>query len=363
MIRIGICDDDRKQVGTLHDWIVEDLFEINELTIRHFHSGEEVVDSIKEGTFDVQLLFLDIHMHKMNGMETAAYIRQSNLDVDIIFLTVSRESVYDGYMQKAYAYLLKPLQKKKFKEVLGRYMDDFMQLSGYLEVKIQGTLRKVWLKKVLYFASESRVVYAHCIDETIRFYDTLSGVEEKIKSREFVRCHQSFLVNRSMIQSLSREQLMINEKVIPVSRQCYREMKRQGLYGGKVQAARNVSGDIGTGEHVVCKTVMQSFEDSGAIVGIAGKYTGAIIRIRPNQKIVFGRDHEVADIVLDEIEVSRNHCWIQYNGKEKGYYVCDQSTNGVVANGNHTLTRDSIEVLESGDTIQIANTEHIYKLG
>lgn len=353
MLKIGICDDDSAQLEQLHNWISEELFQRMEISVVHFSSGEEVVEAVEKEQFDLHLLFMDIHMKKLDGMETAAYIRQQRIDVDVIFLTVSKKHVYNGYIHKAYAYLLKPIEKNTFKKVLNQYVDEWEQSSGYLEVNTSGGVRKIWLHRVLYFSSDIRVIDAHFANETIRFYGKLDDIEQQISNEDFLRCHKSFLVNKTKIDRMRREQVEVHGEVLPVSRSCYEQMKQQGLFekdGNKVRFSKNSS-------------LSRKWEKMGAIVGITGKYIGAIIRIQPSQKLVFGRNAEMADFVLDEPAISRSHCWVQYDQESQCYYVCDDSANGTLVNDSYYLERNRVVQLKSGDELRLADTEHVFKLG
>lgn len=353
MLKIGICDDDYAQVDQIHNWINEELFQRTEISVVRFTCGEEVVAAIEKEEFDVHLLFMDIHMKKLDGMETAAYIRQQQIDADVIFLTVSKQHVYNGYIHKAYAYLLKPIEEATLKKVLNQYVDEWEQSSGFLEVSTFGGMRKIWLNRVLYFSSDIRVIDAHFINETIRFYGKLDDVEKQIASDKFIRCHKSFLVNQTKIDAMTREMVTVHGEKLPISRSCYEQMKQRGLFlkdGKSVRFSRNSS-------------LSKKWDKVGAIVGIAGKYTGAIIRIQPNQKIIFGRDAGVADFVLDAPAISRNHCWVQYDSSSSCYYVCDESTNGTFVNESYYLERNRVLQLKSGDELRLADTENVFKLG
>ncbi len=116
-------------------------------------------------------------------------------------------------------------------------------------------------------------------------------------------------------------------------------------------------------EIVVTESLALNWDKTGAIVGIAGKYIGAIFRIKPNQKIYIGRDFGQVDFVLEDAGVSRMHCWIEYDARKDGYHFCDVSKNGVVINGKREHETNKVLFLKHGDEIQIAKTKHIFKLG
>ena len=97
MLKIGICEDNKKTSEQLHSVISKILFQYTDLEIEHFSDGEEVIEKIRQGKFLLDLLFLDIHMKHLDGMRTAEFIRRHKIDVDIIFLTVSKKLVFEGY--------------------------------------------------------------------------------------------------------------------------------------------------------------------------------------------------------------------------------------------------------------------------
>ena len=84
----------------------------------------QIKGTIEKEEFDIDLLLLDINMPEYDGLNTAKYIRENNVDVDIIFITVSAEHIFDGYTYKAFSYILKPVDKKRLDDEIGRYMTE-----------------------------------------------------------------------------------------------------------------------------------------------------------------------------------------------------------------------------------------------
>lgn len=231
MIKIGICEDDEEQAKNIGGMTERCLFKRTEYAIRYFESGEEVIQEIESGSFDFDLLLLDIKMKKINGLETAEYIRRNVIDVDIIFITVSEKHVYEGYIYKAFSYILKPIDTPRFETELMRYMDERERTSNCLQISINGAIEKIQLDKVNYFESNARKITAYTNNNQIEFYNRLDVLEEMLNGKGFVRCHQSYLVNEWQIQSISRETLVVNGIKLPVSRKYYERMKAEGRFG------------------------------------------------------------------------------------------------------------------------------------
>ena len=202
MIYIGICDDEKEYREKLHDIVSTALFRFDEMEFSHYDSGREVIEAIEADAFPCELLLLDIHMPEKDGLETAAYIRDHQIDVDIIFVTVSSEFVFDGYTFQAFSYLLKPLSRDRLSAELSRYMQLRSACSKCLYVNIGR-------KRVPIFLDDS---------QSLSFYAKMGELEQTLSEDDFIRCHQSYLVNVRYIQSHTRTEIDIGGEIIPISR-------------------------------------------------------------------------------------------------------------------------------------------------
>lgn len=348
MLRIGICEDEEIMMEQLHNAIVKILFPYTDVEIKSFTDGWEVMEAIQKETFLLDLLFLDIHMKCVDGMKTAEFIRKNRIDVDIIFLTASKEHVFQGYTYKAFAYHLKPLNEKLLAEDLMRYLEEKKNLADCLRIHIKGKEICLSLDRILYFKSEKRRIIAYTkTDETI-FYGKMDDVEKLIKGKGFMRCHQSYMVNRNKIDALCRKEIVVSGISVPVSRKYYESM-------GEMEE-----------ENVNIK-IMHSFAmnqaKAGAVVFVKGKLLGAILRIKSDKEIRIGRDGAKADIVINDTVISRLHVSIIYHS-ETGYYtVCDYSKNGIYRGDNRRLPRCVPVQMKMGDELCLGNAENVIRLG
>ena len=103
MLTIGICDDDSVFSEHLYQIINHVMFPISDWKSRIFHTGSEVIEAIENGTFDCQLIFMDIMMGDGEGFQTAQYICKHKLNTDLIFVTASKEHVFECYHYHAFA--------------------------------------------------------------------------------------------------------------------------------------------------------------------------------------------------------------------------------------------------------------------
>ena len=348
MLKIGICEDDPKTNEQLRDVVGRILFSYTDMNIQCFYDGEEIAQLIKEDAFQIDLLFLDIHMKRLDGMQTAAMIRKHRIDVDIIFITISKEHVFEGYTYKAFAYCLKPVNEQKLEKDLIRYIEEKENCSDCLNVNMRGKEQRIPLNKVIYFESDKRKIIAHMLTEDISFYAKLDEVEELLGGKHFLRCHTSYMVNRDMIDSLKRTEIVVQGISIPMSRKYYESM------------GTNMEGEVAIR---VTHSLAMNQEKAGAIVFVKGKLVGAIIRIRSDRCINLGRDGNVSDIVIHDPVISRVHCSVTYNSKTGDYTICDYSKNGLYTKDGEKLPREKEVRIASGEQICIGNEENIFRLG
>ncbi|WP_194191281.1 LytR/AlgR family response regulator transcription factor [Clostridium chrysemydis] len=222
MIKIAICDDDLHQLKETYD-IVHNI--VNDLNIKSlissYSSSYELLDIItnKEEIFDI--IFLDIIMGSLNGIELAKAIRKFDKDVKIIFTTNSKDYLLDGYEVNPSNYLLKPLSLIKVKKELLKCINDInKKKEDYIVIKSGSIISKFNIYDIIYFESKLRqIILTKANGETFSFYDKLNEIEEILSTKSFVRCHKSYLVNMHYIDSIDGTNIITNSNLeIPISR-------------------------------------------------------------------------------------------------------------------------------------------------
>lgn len=229
MIYIGICDDEKKHRDLIHSVALHSLFQFDEVEFCYYSTGAEVVEAIEKDAFSCELLLLDIHMPDRDGLSTAAYIREHQIDVDIIFVTVSAEHVFDGYTYQAFSYLLKPINEVRLSSELERYMQLREQCSKCLHVNSGGKKVQIFLDRVKYFATDGRkiVTYQRGDDNVISFYAKMGDLQETLQADDFIRCHQSYLVNAKYVQAHSRMEIDVAGEKLPISRRYVEDIRKR----------------------------------------------------------------------------------------------------------------------------------------
>ncbi len=215
-MKIGICDDEkslRKDLRALIE-VQMDLCGA-EYEIEEFDNGIQVLEAGKE---DLDILFLDIEMPELSGMDTAKALRRIGSKALIIFVTAYPDFVFQGYEGQAFHYILKPYQEKKIREVLVKALRETEQmLQEYFMIDHKGGTLRLLLSEILYFKSEGRSVWAVTSNRQEVFYGRLDEVEEQI-SYGFQRVHNRYLVNLKHVTQVSAKTCICGDTEIPVSR-------------------------------------------------------------------------------------------------------------------------------------------------
>lgn len=220
MLKIAICDDEKSQLNSLKNIlsIHLDLKGID-YKIYEFNSGESLIDSITKEHYDI--IFSDIEMGNLDGIETARNIRLYNKKSIIIFVTAYADFVFQGYEVKAFNYILKPYSSEKIEQVLNSALDELDSIQDkFYMVESKSKTEKINLSNTFYFTSDKRKISAITTNGSIDFYDKLDDLEKSLPSF-FVRIHQRYLVNINFVSSVESNSLSINGEDLPISRGRY----------------------------------------------------------------------------------------------------------------------------------------------
>lgn len=210
-MRIAVCDDERE--------IREDIGQ----KIRRFLPDAEVcfygsAEELLAEKNMPELLFLDIKMDGMSGMELAGKLRSRDRDVTIIFLTALEEYVYQAFDVGAFHYLRKPVDPVKFYEVLKKaaalreHVRETARLRGEQEeslmIRSKARTEKVYLSEIVYLEVLNRKVTLHKMQEEIEFYGRLKELEQRLNA-DFVRCHRAYVVNLRYVRRYSGTEVVL----------------------------------------------------------------------------------------------------------------------------------------------------------
>lgn len=226
-MKIAICDDERATVSQLHKFIsqyaADNLFDY---TILEFDRSELLLEAAGQDS-DIRILFLDIYMSTLSGMDLAELLRAHGNDCAIIFVTISTEHYARSYEVGAAHYLVKPVTYERVKKALDRCEKMLTASSKYASFSSGGKDVHIPLRKIRFaevFRNQT-VIHAD-FDLTLR--STLDTVTQQISDNRFLRTHRSFLVNMDYITKKCGNDLCLSSgEKVPLSRTCEKTFERE----------------------------------------------------------------------------------------------------------------------------------------
>ncbi|MGI5893849.1 MAG: LytR/AlgR family response regulator transcription factor [Candidatus Merdivicinus sp.] len=223
--QIILCDDEQTQrdylCALVTSWAQQAEIPIH---LKAFESAEALLFDYAEHR-DCDLLILDIEMQGMDGVSLARKIRMENEWVQIMFVTGYADYIADGYDVDALHYLMKPVNRQKFFEVLDRAVRKLHKNEQMLTLNLPGETVRVPLMEIRYLDVHQNYVTVHGKQEyTVK--KTLRELEPLLDDR-FFRIGRSCILNLSVIQRVTRTDVyLMDGSVVPLPRGMYEPLNR-----------------------------------------------------------------------------------------------------------------------------------------
>ena len=225
-MNIAICDDEilftRELSSLLTHWAEKNDFS---LTLYPYSNGDDLLTALR--TIPVDLIFLDIIMPLLNGIDTAREIRSMGLTVPVIFLTSSREFALDSYDVKAFHYLLKPVNTLKLFSVMDDFFKTYHVPAETFVAHTADGFCSITLNDVDYLEAQNKQVLV-CLSNgtTLKIRELFVKCEGVFTPEKgFFKCHRSYIVNLSHIKQFTRTMVTTVISSVHISRNNYSAFK------------------------------------------------------------------------------------------------------------------------------------------
>lgn len=233
MFRIAICDDEayfRNQEKKLIEKYMKNRR--YECRIDLYASGKELLDCA-DVDLPYDVIFLDISMEEMDGLQTAVRIRGLSETVCIVFVTAYITYALEGYKVGAVRYLLKEegSLKNALKECLDTITERLYKEDTVLEFTFQSGKKRIPTEAIFYVESRLHRVLFFVMEDGIKEYsryERLDEVENELWQYGFCRVHQSFLVNMKHVKSVERYSIVLeNGTKVSISKKYYKDVEKE----------------------------------------------------------------------------------------------------------------------------------------
>jgi len=233
-ILVAVCDDNQRVISDIEKHLEQVTrnksikFETSD-----FGSGEKLCASIESGCH-YDIIFLDIGLPKINGIEVGKAIRDkyNNEHVSIIYISSEKNHSMQLFSTRPMDFLIKPIGLKEIADVVKAYLKFSRFWDATFSFSVNHDVYKVKIKDIAYFERSQKKLILHKADgDTYKFNSTLKKIyDEALEEYNFLMPHEAYLVNYSYVEIFESDQLTLrNGLVLPVSKARRSHIKERQL--------------------------------------------------------------------------------------------------------------------------------------
>lgn len=222
-MKLAIIDDLKHDIDRLKNIISEYFDNIKETAnIDCYFDGESFLKDFSEKKYDV--VFIDIYMNKISGIEIARKIFSFDKNCKIVFITTSNNFAAESYEVKAYSYIIKPVSYSKISSIFDNLMTKKTEISLNVDLIAYKSRININLNHILYIDIISRTVNIHLLDNILPVKGKFSDYKAQLlEYSSFIECFRGVIVNMEHIENISKNDFILdNGETVPIR-------KRYGL--------------------------------------------------------------------------------------------------------------------------------------
>ncbi len=217
MIRIALVEDDASYRQELKAYLEQYARENGEeIDVKTFADGDEIAQDYRA---EYDIIFMDILMRFMNGMQAAREIRKKDEEVIIIFVTNTAQYAISGYEVNALDYVLKPINYYAFSKTMERALAKVKRdEEKFIVISNKYSAYKVNENAIQYVEINGHSLIYHTRDGDFGAVGTMKEVEEELSGEHFFRCNKCFLVNLKYVDAIEGDDALVAGEPVQISR-------------------------------------------------------------------------------------------------------------------------------------------------
>ena len=218
-INIAICDDEQKSLDTIEEKLYKASEKLNiKIETYIYNDGNKVLDLIYNEKEDFDILFLDIDMPNISGLEVARKLREKKTDVILIFISAHEQYVFDSIEYNPFRYIRKSRIDKELLLALRAAYSRIAEMQDYyIAVKTEESEVRVKHSDIMYFETIARKVGIHLNNgEVLIVRKTIKELNEELNDEHLIRIHSGCVANVKYIDKFSNYDITLDngEKLI-----------------------------------------------------------------------------------------------------------------------------------------------------
>ena len=232
MYQILICDDELNILDKILEK-VKTQFDKEKINAEYLSISDsrQLMEHLEKKHVDI--LFLDIDMPYFTGMDIAGFINKNRLNTMIIFVTSHDALVYQTFEYRPFGFIRKSYIDEEIEPLVKRIVAELDDRKEEIMVTKGQEIIRIPIKDVNFVEASGNYLNIRTDKEEIKIRETMTGIEQELKSKGFIRCHKGYLVNSKYITKLGNGQLDVEyngfTSDIPVGRSYEKDVKRSIL--------------------------------------------------------------------------------------------------------------------------------------
>lgn len=224
MLRIAICDDKKDCRTVIVRYCEHYCMERKmEFAYYEYDTGEQFL----KADMEADILFLDIEMQGMNGLQVKDDLCRRGGKLCIVFVSSHEEAIPDAFGRQVYGFLRKPISYEALEKKMDEALADFVEQETCIICRNMGNVCKVEVSRILFIQAEGKYtkIFLQGTDDYVFSDRNIGSWKQELCDNDFGMCHRSYLVHFPHIKNICQEILMTDGTRIPMSRRMEREFR------------------------------------------------------------------------------------------------------------------------------------------
>lgn len=228
MYKIGICDDD---MGVCFQ-MEEELLRYAEMRgiligVEVFSGGKALCQALEKKQSLYHLLFLDIELGDIGGIEAGNFLRDSlkNEITQIVFISYRQEYAIQLFKVRPLDFLIKPISYEKIESVMNTYLRLFPDKKLFFEYRKNRQSHQIAQNEILCVKCDGKKIRIITPSEEFEFYGKMDDAQRQLDGGRFWTIHKSYIINVDYVFEFRKDEIeLVNHDILPISKAYRKEI-------------------------------------------------------------------------------------------------------------------------------------------
>jgi len=225
-VKIAVCEDNAEDRTLICDYIQDYMTRHSyDAEVIPFTDGESLLEAFPSECFE--LLFLDILLPGISGIDTARTIREMDQHCKLMFITTSPDYMAESFTVQTSDYVVKPIKRENMDRTMTAFYETLEKSSRKIEVPVgRGGSVGIAVAKIEYIEAFGKLTVFCMHDSVVETQLSISEVEELLSDEPFLRCHRSYIINMNHVKDIFEDYfLMKNGGTVPLPTRNRRQLR------------------------------------------------------------------------------------------------------------------------------------------